>query len=475
MPLLHSVNGGDAFPARPNIILVMTDDQGYGDLSCHGNPILKTPNLDKFHSQSVRFTDFQVSPTCAPTRSAIFTGRHEFHSGVTHTIYERERMSLKSTTLAQILKSAGYTTGIFGKWHLGDEAEYQPGKRGFDEVFIHGGGGIGQTYRGSCGDAPKNSYFNPVILHNNVFEKTEGYCTDVFFDRAIKWIDAKRKEKAPFLAYIPTNAPHDPLNCPDKYVQPYADKVKPNAAKFFGMIANIDENFGVLMAKLQEWGMERDTLVIFMTDNGSANGSQVFNAGMRGSKNTPYNGGTHVPAFWRWPAAFEGGVDVGKLTAHIDIFPTLAEICGAKIPDDVAAKLQGRSLVPLLKNPDAPWDDRILFTHIGRWEKGKAAESKYSLCRVRNTRFSLVNPVKTGEKWELYDLKNEPGEMTNVIEQHPDAARELRTALDKWWTEVQPDLVNEDVTGPQYNPFHELYWKQFGGGPADSNPPQKKN
>jgi len=196
---------------------------------------------------------------------------------------------------------------------------------------------------------------------------------------------------------------------------------------------------------------------------------------MRGSKNTPYNGGTHVPAFWRWPAAFEGGVDVGKLTAHIDIFPTLAEICGAKIPDDVAAKLQGRSLVPLLKNPDAPWDDRILFTHIGRWEKGKAAESKYSLCRVRNTRFSLVNPVKTGEKWELYDLKNEPGEMTNVIEQHPDAARELRTALDKWWTEVQPDLVNEDVTGPQYNPFHELYWKQFGGGPADSNPPQKKN
>jgi arylsulfatase A-like enzyme len=384
-------------------------------------------------------------------------------------------MSLKSTTLAQILKSAGYTTGIFGKWHLGDEAEYQPGKRGFDEVFIHGGGGIGQTYKGSCGDAPKNSYFNPAILHNNVFEKTQGYCTDVFFGQAIKWIDAKRKEKTPFLAYIPTNAPHDPLNCPEKYEQMYADKVKPSAAKFFGMVTNIDDNFGVLMEKLKEWGLENDTLVIFMTDNGGTYGVPVFNAGMRGSKVTPYNGGTHVPAFWRWPAAFKGGVDVDKLTAHIDIFPTLAEIAGATVPADVAVKLQGRSLVPLLKNPDAPWADRVLMTHVGRWEKGKAAEAQYSFCSARNTRFNLVNGVKTGEKWELFDMKNDPGEKINVIEQQPEAARELRTVYDKWWTDVQPDLVNENVTGPAVNPYHELYWKQFGGGPAEVKPAEKKN
>src|SRR5438093_6630705 len=152
---------------RPNIIFILTDDQGYGDLSCHGNPILKTPNIDRLHREGVRFTDFMVSPTCSPTRSALMTGRHEFRNGVTHTINERERLTLSATTLAQVLKSAGYATGIFGKWHLGDEPDYQPGKRGFDEVFVHGAGGIGQKYPGtSCGDAPGNTYFDPVRLHN---------------------------------------------------------------------------------------------------------------------------------------------------------------------------------------------------------------------------------------------------------------------------------------------------------------------
>lgn len=179
--------GAAASPARPNILLVMTDDQGYGDLGCTGNPILNTPNLDAFYKESVRFTDFHVSPTCAPTRSALMTGRHEFKNGVTHTILERERLTLQATTLAQVVKSAGYTTGIFGKWHLGDEAAYQPDKRGFDEVFVHGAGGIGQTFPGSCGDAPSNSYFNPFILHNGRFERTTGYCTDVFFAQATRW------------------------------------------------------------------------------------------------------------------------------------------------------------------------------------------------------------------------------------------------------------------------------------------------
>ena len=200
----------------------MPDDVGYGDFSCLGNPIVKTPHLDAFWKQSVRFTDFHVSPTCAPTRAALMTGRHEFKSGVTHTIFERERLSLKATTLAQVLKSAGYTTGIFGKWHLGDEAAYQPDRRGFDEVFIHGGGGIGQTYPGSCGDAPGNTYFNPAILHNGTFEKTEGYCTDVFFDQALRWIDARRKAGTPFFAYITPNAAHEPLQCPEDYATRHA-------------------------------------------------------------------------------------------------------------------------------------------------------------------------------------------------------------------------------------------------------------
>src|SRR5262249_33446893 len=160
-PLPPRCHADDLRGKRPNIIFLLTDDQGYGDLSCHGNPILKTPNLDRLHDEGVRFRDFHVSPTCSPTRSALMTGRHEFRNGVTHTILERERLTLRATTLAQVLKTAGYTTGIFGKWHLGDERDHWPDKRGFDEMFIHGAGGIGQTYPGSCGDAPGNTYCNP--------------------------------------------------------------------------------------------------------------------------------------------------------------------------------------------------------------------------------------------------------------------------------------------------------------------------
>jgi len=447
-------------PKPPNILLVMTDDQGYGDLSFNGNPILKTPHLDAFARQSVRFTDFHVSPTCAPTRASLMTGRHEFRSGVTHTIHERERLSLKAVTLPQILKSAGYATGIFGKWHLGDEDAYQPGQRGFDEVFIHGAGGIGQTYAGSCGDAPGNTYFDPAIRHNGRFVKTKGYCTDVFFAQALQWMDARRKDKSPFFAYITPNAPHAPLQCPEEYAKRYAGKVDTNAAKFFGMIENIDDNFGRLMAKLDEWGIARETLVIFMTDNGGTVGVKIFNAGMRGAKVTPYEGGVRVPSFWRWPAGFEGGKDCAALTAHVDILPTLSEITGAKLPEGV--RLDGRSLLPLLMNPQASWPDRLLFTHVGRWEKGRAGESKFLNCAVRNTRFRLVN------NQELYDLKTDPGERTNVIAHHPEVVAWMRAAYDQWWSEILPALVNEDAVGPKVNPFKEAYWIQFGGGPDAS-------
>lgn len=452
-------------PSRPNIILVMTDDQGYGDLGCHGNPVLKTPAIDGFYQQAVRFTDFNVSPTCAPTRSALMTGRHEFRNGVTHTIFERERLTLKATTLPQILKAAGYHTGIFGKWHLGDEASYQPDQRGFDECFIHGAGGIGQTYVGSCGDAPNNSYFNPAILHNRVFEKTNGYCTDVFFAQALKWMDQQRQSGQPFFAYITPNAPHSPLDCPPEYEAKYTGKVPLAAAKFFGMITNIDDNFGKLLGKLKEWKIEQNTLVIFMTDNGGTAGVQVFNAGMHGAKGTPYRGGTRVPALWRWPARFKGGVDVDRLTAHVDILPTLAELTGAKLPPN--QKLDGRSLVPLLDNPQAAWADRTLFTHVGRWERGHAAESKIAQCSVRNTQFHLVNATSKGEKWELFDVTHDPGESKNVIAEHPEVAAHLKRELDQWWNEILPELVNEDAIGPKVNPFKELYWKQFGGGPDE--------
>lgn len=463
---LAGVLAGPVFGAglagrRPNIVLVMTDDQGYGDLSCHGNPVLRTPNLDRMHAESVRFVDFHVSPTCAPTRASLMTGRHEFRSGVTHTIMERERLSLKAVTVAQVLKSAGYTTGIFGKWHLGDEPERWPDKRGFDEMFIHGAGGIGQTYPGSCGDAPNNRYFDPAILHNGRFVKTKGYCTDVFFRQALAWIEAQRKAGKPFFAYITPNAPHAPLVCPEEYRKPYVGKVPDDVATFFGMIANIDENMGRLLERLRQWNLEHNTLVIFMTDNGGTAGVRIFNAGMRGQKGTPYEGGTRVPCFWRWAGTLKPG-DVDRLTAHVDIFPTLAALAGATIPDSVAGRLDGRSLLCLLENPQADWPDRFLFTHVGRWPKGKAAASKYAQCAVRNSRYHLVSAHKGGQKrWELYDIKADPGEKHDLAPQRPEVVKTLEAAYDRWWDEVLPCLENEDAVGPPVNPFKELYWRQF--------------
>lgn len=452
--LISGFSSNSDFPPKPNIILIMTDDQGYGELGCHGNKIIKTPNLDRLYSESIRFTDFHVSPTCSPTRAALMTGKHEFRSGVTHTIYERERMSLKSITIAQVLKTAGYTTGIFGKWHLGDEPQYQPDKRGFDEVFIHGGGGIGQTYPGSCGDAPNNNYFNPVILHNGKFVKTKGFCTDVFFEQAINWISKVKSKKQPFFCYLTPNAPHSPYICPEKYANMYKNYgLASNVVNYYGMISNIDENVGKLLERLRRWGLEKNTLVIFMTDNGHPF-RNIYNAGMRGTKGTPYQGGTRVPAFFRWKGVLPEGIDVKKLAAHIDIFPTLVEIAGARLAENL--KLDGRSLVPLFRNPEASWDDRFLFIHVGRWDKGKAEESKYVNCAVRNSRFRFVNNS------ELYDIQNDPGETQNIIDKFPEVVQEMRKAYDRWWEEILPCLENEDVIPPAVNPFKELYWKQFG-------------
>jgi arylsulfatase A-like enzyme len=452
LPLQHA---SAAAACRPNIIIVMPDDIGYGDFACLGNPIVHTPSIDAFWHDSVRFTDFHVSPTCAPTRAALMTGRHEFKNGVTHTINERERLTLHATTVAQVLKSAGYATGIFGKWHLGDEPDRWPDKRGFDEMFIHGAGGIGQSYPGSCGDAPGNKYFDPAILHNGKFEKTHGYCTDVFFGQAQKWIESVKGEQ-PFFAYITPNAAHSPLDVPDEYFRHYRGKVPDQVAKFYGMIENIDENFGRLLARLNALGLGDNTVVIFMTDNGTATGAQVFNAGMRGSKNSPYQGGTRVPAFWRWPAEVHGGMDCDALTAHIDIFSTLAEISGAKLNDDVKRQVEGRSLLSLVKNPRAEWPNRILVTHLGRWPRREADNSKYAGCSIRDQRFTLVN------NRELYDLQSDPGETKNVLADHPDVVRKLSTEYDLWWQSVLPCLENENAVGPKINPYHELYFKQFG-------------
>jgi arylsulfatase len=454
--------------SRPNILFILTDDQGYGDISAHGNRVLKTPNLDKLRSESVRFTDFHVSPTCSPTRSALMTGRHEFKNGVTHTILERERLTLQATTLAQLLQSAGYTTGIFGKWHLGDEPEYQPNRRGFDEVFVHGGGGIGQTYPGSCGDAPGNKYFDPAILHNGKFEKTKGFCSDVFYAQATKWIDAQRRAQRPFFAYIPSNAPHGPYVARPEDKALYEGRgLGADTENFFGMLHNIDQNVGRLLARLDEWGIADNTLVVFMNDNGGTAGVKVFNAGMHGAKGSAWLGGTRASSFWRWPGTLEPA-DCDALAAHIDFFPTLAEITGATVSGRLSKQVEGRSLVPLLEHPAASWADRVLFTHQGRWPKFSDPNlAKFRMCSVRSTRWHLVSEKGAAKpKWALFDLETDYGEQTDVAAQHPEVVRELAAAFDKFWADARPLMVNEQAVGPALNPFQELYYKQFGGSPT---------
>ncbi|MCA9269341.1 MAG: arylsulfatase [Planctomycetales bacterium] len=463
--------------SRPNIILVMTDDQGKGDIAALGNTIIRTPNIDALYARSVRFTNFHVSPTCAPTRSALMTGRHEFKNGVTHTILERERMTLKATTLAQSLHEAGYSTGIFGKWHLGDEEPYQPQHRGFDETFIHGAGGIGQAYDCSCADAPPNSgarrYFDNVIRHNGSFVSTKGFCTDVFFQAALGWIKDRHDAGKPFFAYITPNAPHGPMIAPEKYKQRFLDmKFDADSAGRMGMIENIDDNMGLMTSKLKEWGMEESTLLIFMTDNGQAGrqgrrGGKPVSldfSGYKSGKGSPYEGGVSVPAFWSMKGVLPAGVDIAGLSAQIDIFPTLAELAGAKLPAD---QVEGRSLVPLLENADAPWADRVLFTHVGRWPKGADPEGfKHKNCAVRTARYRLVNDK------ELYDVQKDPFETANVIDDHPDEVARMRAAYDQWWAETVPLLVNEKTPNSRVRPFFKLYQEQIdaGGVPAWTPP-----
>jgi arylsulfatase len=446
----HADTLGSLAGSRPNIVLIITDDQGYGELACHGNVRIRTPNLDQLHSESVRFTNFHVSPTCAPTRASIMTGRHEFFSGVTHTILQRERLALGSTTIAQVLAAANYQTGIFGKWHLGDEEPYRPAARGFCKSFIHGAGGIGQSYAGSCGDFPNNSYYNPYVLRNERVVRTTGYCTDVFFNEAMRWIEANRERS--FFAQICTNAPHAPLICPPEYQRPYEQAgLSKEMAAYYGMITNIDDNVGRLRAKIRQLKLAERTLVVFMTDNGHPH-EQLFNANMRGKKGTPYEGGTRVPAFFCWPGRLKAGINVGALAGAVDFFPTIVQLTDAPVPEDV--NIDGRSLIPLLENGNATWPDRYLFTHVGRWDVGQAAASKYRGCAVRSQRLRLVNNC------ELYDLGSDPGETQNVIDKFSDEVAEMRRAYDAWWESIQPCLVNEDVPLAAENAFAILFRQQ---------------
>jgi len=452
--------------SKPNIILVMTDDQGLGEFSWSGSKLLQTPHLDEFHANSTRFTDFQVSPTCAPTRAAIMSGRFPFRVGVTHTILQRERMSPEVYTMPQMLKSAGYTTALFGKWHLGDDPEYLPQARGFDEVLMHGAGGIGQTRYGDFAQNADLGYDNNFLLHNETIVQAEGYCTDVFFGAAEDWIFEQEQSQQPYFAYIALNAPHAPMYAPERNKKRFLEAgYRKDTAARLGMVENIDENFGRMMSKLEKWGALDNTLVIFMTDNGMAHGYAMrkgkridrYNAGMRGAKNSPYEGGTHVPSLWHWDKLGKG-VDISALTAHIDLYQTFAKLAGANLPDNMQ-DLDGRSLLPLLENPKAEWEDRKLFIHCGRWKSLEMREAhQYKTFAVRTEKWRFVNDSM------LHDIENDPGETVNLYEEKPEIVAELRAVYDQWWNQSLPLMINEGLPNVEEWYFHKLYQAQKSEG-----------
>jgi len=443
-----SVAMADLTGSKPNIIFVITDDQGMGDLACMGNKILKTPHIDKFYEGATRLTDYHVSPTCAPTRAALMSGRVAFKNGVTHTIYQRERMALDAFTLPQALKTAGYTTGLFGKWHLGDEEEYLPQSRGFDEVLMHGSGGIGQERYGDFHANSEGTYFNNTLLHNETVVKTKGFCTDIFFDAGISWIKKQHEAKKPYFAYISLNAPHGPFIAPEDKIKSLNERgVKGKGAARLGMVENIDDNFGKLMGHLEKWNALENTIVIFTTDNGavrlgSTNEIPYFNAGLKSGKNSPDEGGSRVPFFIQWKGVLNGGVDINSLSAHIDIYKTFSELAGAELPEKMQ-ELEGRSWLPLLKDTKAEWADRELFFHCGRWNPGQRDDFKYKKSAVRTQKWRLVNHK------ELYDIENDRGP-------------KLQKSFDQWWDSTLPFMVNEGLPKLEPNDFHfpKLYKKQ---------------
>lgn len=401
---------------RPNIILMITDDQGFGDVGLHGNPVLRTPHTDSIARQGARFTQFHVSPVCAPTRASLMTGRWNYRTGVTDTYLGRAMMRPDEITLAECLRSGGYRTGLFGKWHLGDNAPLRPTDQGFETVVSHRGGGLGQP-----SSPPGTGYFDPPLERNNVPFTGKGYCTDIFVDETLAFIDRHRGE--PFFAYVSTNAPHTPLEIGDEWVAPYRGRgLNETTEKIYGMVANIDHGLGRILAHLRQAGIEQDTIVLFMTDNGPQQPGR-FNAGLRGLKGSPYQGGIQVPCFIKWPGRIKPGTSVTAPAAHIDLMPTLLDMAGLPAPKD--RKLDGLSLWDAMQGKPAPPERPLII----QWHRGDEPEP-FRQSMVRRGRWKLVNGV------ELYNLDVDPFEKTGVEKLWPGIVKDLRAEYERWFADV---------------------------------------
>ncbi len=413
---------------RPNVILIMTDDQGWGDVSFHDNPRIETPNLDALAKQSLELTRFYVCPVCSPTRASLMTGRYNYRTGAIDTYLGRSTMVAEEVTLAEMLSEAGYKTAIFGKWHLGDNYPSRAMDQGFGESLVHRGGGMVQP-----ADPPGGSYFDPILMRNGQDVQTRGYCSDVFTEAATRFIEEHKTD--PFFVYLPYNCPHGPLQLPDEYYQRYQGKgLSDNVARVYGMVANIDDNLGRLFARLETLNLENDTIVIFLTDNGPAHPG--YNGVFRDRKGSVHEGGIRTACLVRWPGHLEAGGKCEQVAAHIDLTPTLLEACGVEKPASV--QFDGVSLLPAIDGRGEQLDERNLFF---QWHRGDEPQ-RYRACAVRGPRYKLVNVERRGNakglqiQWALYDLNSDPGEQHNIIDEQTQETEQLKRAYDRWFDDV---------------------------------------
>lgn len=453
---------------RPNVIIIITDDQGFATVGLHGDPHVRTPNMDRLANEGAECVRFYGNPLCSPTRASLMTGRYAYRTGILHTSRGGALMSADEVTAAELFSRAGYRTGIYGKWHLGDNYPMRPIDCGFQEAVWHKSGGIGQTP-----DKP-NSYFDPLLYRQNEPFQAKGYCTDVFFDEALSFID--RNWQQPFFIYLATNAPHDPLEVEDRYTAPYKQKgLSEEVARVYGMVENIDDNIGRLLTHLDSLGLDNETIIFFLSDHGPAPGR--FNAGFRSHKGNVYEGGIRVPFFIRWPQHIEAGVKIDQIAAHIDILPTLLDLCQIEITGQL--KLDGTSLRPLVGDPKSGWSERTLFiqTHRGSFPR------QYHNAAAISGQYKWLSYPGRGEEWaidtstpemELYQIDKDPGEQTNLAEKRPDIVQHMRQLYDDWFKDVTDGWrvgtihIGNDAENPtalcryqdsEYNSIFPLGWR----------------
>ena len=431
---------------KPNVLLIMIDDVGWGDFSFSGNPWIKTPTIDHLSTEGIMLSNYHVDPTCSPSRSALMTGRYSDRVGVWHTINSRSFLRRRETTMADIFAANGYATGMFGKWHLGDSFPFRPEDRGFQQVVSHGGGGVGQgpDYFG-------NDYFDDTYRRNGKWERFEGYCTDIWFNEAQKFIKANRDH--PFFVYLTPNAAHGPHHVATRYSAPFTNDPKIFIPEFYGMIVNIDENLSKMINFLKKEGLDQNTILIFTTDNGTAGGfdpktGRGYDGGMRGKKGSQYDGGHRVPFMIRWPNGhLEAGKNISQITAHIDVLPTLVDLCGLQLPKKI--DFDGTSLRKLFYTDGKTWPERSLVVESQRMLYPK----KWWTSSVMTDRWRLIN----GEK--LYDIQQDPKQATDLAKEYPEVSKRLRRDYEQFWDSVSPDqsIISRPVIGDNRCPVNTLY------------------